>query len=112
MAKHPKIFPLELQFNSYADSSGGIYIYICVCVCVCVCVYVYTYIYIYAHIYLYMMRKNMKTNIRINCVNLRDHLTSLGFKCCLCEVVMNKKGLAGIDVHSKPHQPVTAHWLL
>lgn len=54
------------------------------------------YILVYTHIYLYMMRKNMKTNIRINCVNLRDHLTSLGFKCCLCEAVMNKKGLAGM----------------
>lgn len=58
------------------------------------------------------MRKNMKTNIRINCVNLRDHLTSLGFKCPLYEAVTNEKGLAGIDVHSKPHQPAAAHWLL
>ena len=48
------------------------------------------------------MRKNMKTNIRINCVNLRDYLTTLGFKCPFCEAVMKEKGLAGIDVHSKP----------
>ena len=47
VAKHPKIFPLELQFNSYADSSGGIYI----CVYIYI-IYTYIYVYIYTHIYI------------------------------------------------------------
>lgn len=43
----------------------------------------------------------------INYVTLRSCLLTLGFRCLLCKMVTHKRGLAGMDAHSRPDKPTT-----
>lgn len=50
----------------------------------------------------------------INYVTLRSCLLTLGFRCLLCKMVTHKRGLAGMDAHSRLTnlQPKAHHRLM